>query len=345
MPRLASIQTERLVSRENQQEVLRLIREAGAAGISRLGLAQKLDVSLKTVDRAIGLLEKCSARLDRVRTGQPAVQHYVLRKGPGWDEHVTHEARIALHLATISLSQSGTLLWQDKLESLAALVSDRMSQKDRRLFERLTAVLRVQGGSVDDPIEDTQLLEPLLRAFEEGREIEVAYQSVGAAHATVRAVVPYALTHDLFSGGCFLLVWDLARKSPIHLRLNRIESIRIGTRPGRIPDRGLMERTVEFQIGGWTSPDPPFEVVARIHGPHWLQAFKEAPPALPQFQEKERAPDGQSAVIGFLANHEYGARRWLLQFGACAEVLAPDWLRDHVRAELAQALARYSGQR
>ena len=342
MPRLASIKTERLVSRENQQELLRLIREAGEAGISRLGLAQKLAVSLKTVDRAIGLLEAGGARLDRVRAGQPAVQHYILRKGPGWDEHVTHEARIALHLATISLSQSGTLLWQDKLETLAALVSDRMSQKDRRLFDRLKEVLRVQGGAAEDPIEDTNLLEPLLRAFEEGKEIEVGYRSVGAAQATLRAVVPYALTHDLFSGGCFLLVWDLARKSPIHLRLNRIESIKVGARPGRIPDRELMERTVEYQIGGWTAPDEPFEVVARIHGPHWVQAFKEAPPALPHFEEKERAPDGQSVVIRFLANHEYGARRWLLQFGSMAEVMSPSWLVDHVRGELVQALARYT---
>jgi len=62
-------------------------------------------------------------------------------------------------------------------------------------------------------------------------------------------------------------------------------------------------------------------VVARIHGAHWLQAFKEAPPVLPEFQEA-RADDGQSTVVRFMANHEYGARRWLLQFGSLAEVMA-----------------------
>ena len=342
MPRLSTIKTQGLVSRENQQEVLRQIRDAGEAGISRLALAHKLDVSMKSVDRAIGLLEAAGAKLDRIKAGQPAVQHYVLRKGPGWDEHVTPAARIALRLAGISLSQSGTLLCQDNLDTLESLVADRMSQKDRRLFDRLIAILRVQGGGVNDPIENADLLEPLLRAFEEGKEIEVEYQSVGAATATVRAVVPFALTHDLFSGGCFLLVWDLARKAPIHLRLNRIDSIRIGTRLGHIPDPALMERTARFQIGGWAAPDEPFQVVARIHGAHWLQAFKEAPPVLPEFQEA-RADDGQSTVVRFMANHEYGARRWLLQFGSLAEVIAPDWLREHVRAELVQALARYPG--
>jgi predicted DNA-binding transcriptional regulator YafY len=340
MARRNTIQTEGLVSREHQLEILRLIRESGESGITRLGLAHKLEISLKSVDRAIGLLEAAGAKLDRVREGRPAVQHFVLQKGPGWDEHVTPAARIALRLAGISLSQSGTLLWQDKLDAIEELVSDRMSQKDRRLFDRLISVMRVQGGVVEDPIEDLDLLEPLLRAFEEGKEIEVDYQAVGAAQSKVRTVVPYALTHDLFSGGCFLLVWDAARKSPIHLRFNRINAIKVGPRPGRIPDPALMERTAEYQVGGWASPDEPFEVVARIHGAHWVQAFKEAPPVLPNFTA-DRAPDGQTTLVRFMANHPYGARRWLLQFGAAAEVLAPDWLLDQVRDDLAAALARY----
>jgi len=149
MPRRATIKTEGLVSRERQQEILRLIRESGPDGISRLALTQKLAISLRSVDRAIGLLEGAGARLERIRAGRPTVQHFVLQKGPGWDEHVTPAARIALRLAGISLSQSGTLLWQDKLETLEELVSDRMSQKDRRLFDRLISVMRVQGAGPD----------------------------------------------------------------------------------------------------------------------------------------------------------------------------------------------------
>jgi multidrug efflux pump subunit AcrA (membrane-fusion protein) len=59
-----------------------------------------------------------------------------------------------------------------------------------------------------------------------------------------------------------------------------------------VPDPALMERTAHFQIGGWTSEEAPFEVVLRIEGAHWVQAFKEAPPALPEFGGRI-AKDGQ----------------------------------------------------
>ena len=339
MPRRAAVQTEGLVRRENLLETLGALREAGEAGITRLALMQKLGTSMRTVDRALALLENQGARLDRVKSGLPLVQHLVLRKGPAWDEHVTPAARLALRLAGISLTQSGTMLWQEKLDTLEELATDRMSHKDRRMFERLVSVLRVQGG-VDDPIETPDLLEPLLRALEEGREIEVDYQAVGAPAASARIVVPYAMTHDLFSGGCFLLVWDLKRKAPIHLRLNRIGAIRVGTRPGVVPDHDLMERMVRYQIGGWASVDELFDVTAVIQGQHWVQAFKEAPPALPDFQAHPHA-DGHCTTVRFKANHELGALRWLLQFGAAAKVLGPDWLREKIRQQHAEALEHY----
>ena len=153
----------------------------------------------------------------------------------------------------------------------------------------------------------------------------------------MRETVPYALTHDLFSGGTFLLVWDLVRRAPRHFRLNRILGVRVTDRAGIIPDAKAMSLAAEYQIGGWISPQEPFRIDLRIHGPHWVQALKEAPPALPGFQGLPAA-DGQSILVSFLANHENGATRWILQFGGAVEVLEPDWLRRHVREQWELAL-------
>jgi predicted DNA-binding transcriptional regulator YafY len=340
---VAEIRTDGLVDAERLRKTLALLRDAGPKGVTKLQLTRRLGgVSTRTVDRAIGLLEAQGARIERTREGRPSVLHFRLGRGPGWDEHVTSDARLALRLATLTLAQSGTLLWQDKLETLESLASAHMSTRDRALFEALAKAIRVQGG-VEDPIEVPDVLEPILRALQEERGLEVDYQAAGAKVPTPHRVVPYALTHDLYSGGAFLLVWDPKRQKPIHLRLNRIGRVKVGTK-AIVPDPALMERAARFQIGGWTSEEAPFEVVLRIEGAHWVQAFKESPPALPDFSGRI-AKDGQSMEARFKATHPYGASRWILQLGEAAEVLEPAWLRKEIADRLEKAIQAYRRKR
>ena len=342
-PRTApAIRTEGLVDKDHLRDALVIMREALPRGITRKELATRLGrdgVSLRTVDRLVGLLEAQGAKLDRERSGQPPLLHFLLRKGPTWDEHVSTEARMALRLASLTLAQSGTMLWQDKLEVLEELASQRMSSRDRRLFDRLKQAIRVQGG-VDDPIETPDILEPVLRALEGRRILEVEYQAAAARQPGPLKVVPYALTHDLFSGGAFLLAWDPAREMPLHLRLNRISSASVGSRIGSCPE-AVMARAAQFQIGGWTSAQPPFRVEAIIRGTHWVQAIKEAPPALPEFQA-DPVEDGAAVRVAFKASHDLGALRWLMQFGAAAEVLSPERFRTELRDQFSRAASQYA---
>ena len=332
-----AIQTQGLVDQERLRTAVVLLREAGEAGLTRAQLRKGLgDTSLRTVDRAISLLEAQGARLERRRAGRPPVLVFTLKKGPSWDEHITHQARLALRLAALSLAQSGTLMWQDQLEAIEALVSGHMSAKDRSLFDTLQKAMQVHGG-VSDPIEPQNIIEPILQALEGPRELEVEYQSAGAKAPSLHVVVPYALTHDLYSGGAFLLVWEPKRRKPLHLRLCRINRAKPLPRPGIIPKPAVMAMAAQYQIGGWMSDAPPFQVKVRVTGAHWVQAFKEAPPALPDFQSTPD-PGGAAATITFMANHDLGALRWILQFGAAIKVLEPASLRDQLIQQLRAAL-------
>lgn len=335
----AEIRTDGLVDAERLRRTLTLLREAGPKGMTKLQLARRLGgVSTRTVDRALVLLEAQGARLNRSREGHPSVLHFRFQKGPGWDEHVTGDARLALRLAKLTLAQGGTLLWHDKLEALEGLASARMSSRDHALFETLAKAVHIQGG-VEDPIEGAEVLEPILKALQEERELELEYQSPSAKAPTAHRVLPYALTHDLHSGGAFLLAWDPARREPIHLRLNRIGCAKAGSK-ARIPDAAPLERAAHFQIGGWTSGEAPFEVVVHIEGTLWVKALKEAPPALPEFSG-HIARDGKSLEARFKANHANGASRWILQFGEAAEVLEPQWLRKEIAERLEKAAKAY----
>jgi len=340
----AQIRTDGLVDAQRLRQALGLLREAGPAGITKLQLARKMGgVSLRTVDRAIKLLEEQGARLGKSRASRPAVIHFSLEKGPGWDEHLSSETRLALRLASLSLSHNGTQHWEGKLQALESLTSPRMSSKDRSVFGQLQKALRVQGGAADS-VETPEVLEPILRSLEGPRELELEYHSAATKKGSALTVVPFALTHDLFSGGAFLLAWDPKHKLPLHLRLGCIQKAKALTRSGLIPDPLLMARATAFQIGGWTSTEEAFTVRARLEGAHWVQSLKEAPPALPDFA-CQVARNGESAELTFRANHGAGASRWLLQFGEAVEVLEPAWLRKEIAGRLSAAAAKYRGKK
>lgn len=334
------------VDPERLKQALLAIREAGPGGIAKAALRAHLEaldpdgeVSVKTVERSVARLEEDGARIRKEsRNGQRV---YILDRGPKWDEHISGEARLALKLASLVLCQSGTLLWKEKLDLLAQVASNHMSSRDRRLFGQLEQAVHVYGGA-EDSVEGSadETLEPILEALADRKRILVDYQAAGAAAPQAYELIPCALTNDLFSGGAYLLAWDPGREKPLLLRLNRITGVRLGRRWGALPHQAKVERALKYQIGSWQSDAEPFEAAVRIHGRHWVQALRDAPPALPECVS-ELAPDGSSMTLRFKANHANGALRWVLQFGDCAEVLAPDDLRRMVGEKLKAALAQY----
>lgn len=338
-PHAPSIRTEGLVGTERLREALRLIHESGAQGLSREALRQGMGgVSLRTVDRALALMESQGAVLRRDKSSSDGAVRYILEKGPAWDEQVSSHARLALCLATQSLSHAAPSFLEGHLDHIEALVNERMSARDRRLFETLQKAVRIHGG-VEDPVQAADVLEPILHALESGRELEIDYRKAGMEAPRTRTVAPFGLTLDIFSGGSFLAAWDPVREAPKHFRLCRIQEARVGRNRARISDPVAMEHATTYQIGGWISGDPPFTVKARIRGTHWIEHFREAPPALPEFETRER--EGH-VDIQFKANHLNGATRWLLQFGSMAEVLEPESMREHVRQELRAALEAHT---
>mgnify|MGYP001197261180 CR=1 FL=1 len=345
--------------------ILAELREAGSKGVLKSGLRQVLSRAAeeedharlprteedrkkwakaldKKVERCLRSLEADGAKIERVKAETGRLARFALKKGPTWDEHVSAEARLALKLAAMTLSHTGTRLWHEKLAVIEQFSERHMSHRDHLLFEHLDKVVKVFGG-VEDPVVASleEILEPILKGIEAYRMLAVDYQPAGAARSFTLEVVPYALTHDLFSGGAYLLVWDPRARLPKQLRLNRISSVKILKQMGIVSQPEKMQHALDYQIGAWACGDPPFEVVARIWGAAWVQSLLDAPPDLPGFEstiEKGR----KSILVRFEANKEQGPVRWLLQFGCCAEVLEPKALRDRMREELRATLKVYN---
>lgn len=331
-----------IVRPERLQAVLEAIREAGETGITKAGLARKLDgAALRTVDRAIVLLEAQGARFGKERRGRPALIHFTLEKAPDWDSRITPHARLALEVALMALEGTATELWYDQLEALRSLADSHLSNRDRDLFRALQTHVCVRGGSDDQQALDTRMLTQVLLALghpEGSRELELSYRAA-TGRTTTRTVVPFTLTHDVFSGGAFLLAWDPTKQEPRHFRLARILEAKALARRGLVADKAPLERARDFQIGGWFSPGEPFAIRVRVSGTHWPRALQDAPPALPGV-EVLRDRNG-AVILGFQATELNGPTRVILQFGADAEVIEPLDLRVHVAATLKQMAARY----
>lgn len=338
-------ETDNLVAADVLQEILDRIRDAGPRGIAKAALAKALDKTARTIDRAIGVLEKQGARFGKERhraRGGAAVIHFSLEKAPAWDSKVTPYARLALEVAMLALEGTGSDAWSSPLQSLRELAEQHLSTRDKQLFEQLRDHINVRAAADDAVPLDREVLLRLFTALGDAagpREIELEYTAANGRQST-RTVVPYTLTHDVFSGGAFLLAWDPKKAEPRHFRLNRIEAIRLTGRAGILTDRKLMEQAREYQIGGWVSAEAPFEVAVRVSGESWPTFLRETPPALPEVLVEARK--GQPGVrLRFKATEFNAPTRFILQFGADAAVEGPAELKAHVRSVLKATLARY----
>ncbi|MDP1832187.1 MAG: WYL domain-containing protein [Geothrix sp.] len=338
-----------LVKPERLQVVLEAIRDAGERGITKERLVRKLGgLALRTVDRAVRILEDQGARFGKARAGRPAVIHFTLEKGPDWDSKITPHARMALEVALMALEGTATELWYDQLEGLRTLADSHLSTRDRDLFRALQAHVCVRGGADDQQALDTKMLTQVLLALghpEGPRELELTYKAASTGRTSARGsswssvVVPFTLTHDVFSGGAFLLAWDPTRQEPRHFRLARIEAAKALPKRGLIPDKRPLEQARELQIGGWYSATVPFKIQVRVGGTNWPQALLDAPPALPGVTVRKEK--GGTVLLTFQATELSGPTRFILQFGADADVIEPKSLRAHLAKTLKAMAAKY----
>lgn len=325
------LDTQGLVEERRLRDAAECFREAGERGLSRKKLADALGASVRTADRARALLAGQGAQFEEIATSGRSEKRFRMTRGPSWDTRISKEARLALRVAAQALSHGGGHIFADQLTSLESLAEQAMTTRDRMLFENLRRNVRVIGGVGDDPTEDqARVLEAILMAFSYPipRELDLVYRRPGRSSPWSLRLAPYCLTQDMFSGGTFLLGWQVDQRKLLQLRTSRILEAKVSSKPGIIPNPDLLERAAQFQVGGWVSTEPPFEVRVRIRGANWVQSMEEAQPDFPGF--RIILEPGGSAVVSFQANQILGPKRWVLQMGADAEVLAPP--------ELAQAI-------
>jgi predicted DNA-binding transcriptional regulator YafY len=179
------------------------------------------------------------------------------------------------------------------------------------------------------------LLATLDSALRARRRIVLEYQGTHDSAPRRREVDPLVLRleHDQ----PYLFAFCREREDYRLFKLARVAAAHQSEEPAgdhsRVDLDGLLAHSVKVWLGG-----APRRVVVRLS--RAKARFLPEYPLVPD-QEIETLPDG-TALVRAQVTGLVEAQRWVLSWGADAEVVAPKELRDAVRAELAGALRRYA---
>ncbi|MEM9998430.1 MAG: YafY family protein [Bacteroidota bacterium] len=233
-----------------------------------------------------------------------------------------------------------------KLQPDASLKSDADA-----VALKIRSVLPEQVRSYIDRLQESTVLTPYLQDMnptgandeEEGkwyalseavarqRVVKMDYYVLSRDEVTERNVNPLGLVY--YADHWNLIAYDLLREDIRNFRLDRIRAMKVRMRTFERP-RGfdLMEHLRERG----TSPN---NLRMRV----WFaeRAYRWARRGIPADIEEEVQRDGGTEVTFYFENPDYVAR-WLLRWGADADVLEPQVLKDCVREKALSLATQYA---
>jgi proteasome accessory factor B len=292
--------------------MLAMLAEGKARGLSIAELKDALGVSLATAYRDLRCLEDAGVELERVE-GEGA-RYRLANPGRKPNLGLDARARKALQIVRRNLTALEGTFVEEVLDGL--LRSDTKTRP---------APLRKAGPSAD-------VINELARALEKGQRVRFQYQGEHDAKPCERVVEPLELRVE--RDQLYLLAWDVEKDVLRTFKPARASRAFLLPERAKKRDIDLAARTAN-SVRIWDGE--PVEVAIRIHAGK-ARYVTEWPLHRAQ---RVIAELGGSVVVRAKVNGLYEASRWVLSWGANAEVLEPVELRDLVHEELRVALAQY----
>jgi predicted DNA-binding transcriptional regulator YafY len=213
----------------------------------------------------------------------------------------------------------------------------------RKILELLPEQVKVSPSGLGDYLSldlgplhapDAAVFRDVLAALRRKHTALIRYRSLSAGRTTDRRVRPYHVFN--VGGDWYVAAWDERRKEVRDFALHRIKRVTLTTERYEIPPdfdfRKYMAGALAIEKGG-----KPVEVAIRFapRQARWMRERRWHASA--RIQEEI----GGGIVLRMTVAETSELRRWVLQFGAEAEVLQPASLRKAVGDDLRRAAAAY----
>jgi len=285
-----------------------LLKLQSAPRVTSQELARAFEVSQRTIYRDIAALSEM---------GVPVValpgEGYTLMEGfylPPLVFTPDEAAALFLGARMLALQADGRLPGdaEQALTKIAHILPDRTRQH----VEQLTGVIQFLMPEKRFNLDDPRLL-TLQTGILERRLIRLRYHSQSRNETTVRDVEPHELSYS--SGSWYVNGYCRLRQGLRGFRLERIEELK------------LLSETFEPRV---LKETPAEKTTVRVRFAHdsarWVRERQHY-----AFLSEEPSPDG--VVMTYSVDTLTEMKPWIMGWGAAAEVLSPQALRDDIRQE------------
>lgn len=244
---------------------------------------------------------------------------------------------VALYFAEKVLQQYRGTPWEKDLAAAFRKIQTLLPDKVQVVPDRLQSFLSLDLGPLPQG-GDPEVFREVARGVTMGRRVNIRYRSLSSDATTDRTVDPYRIFN--LRGAWYLAAWDKRRHAVRDFALHRIRRVTVldetFTPEPSFSFKKYMANAFSIEKGGRLAN------VAIRFAPRQARWIRERP-----WHRSARIQDriDGGCVLRMRVKLTSELKRWILQFGEEAEVLAPQGLRDGVAAELALALDYYRPRR
>lgn len=296
---------------------------------------QEFEVSIRTVHADIAYLKDMmgmAIEFDHYKGGY-------INKDPKQSLppiELTDGELFALTLGKDMLTEYSGTAFEPILEKAIEKISERLPGKVKIDVRDVSGVVRFKAAGIA-PVSRKVFLD-INRAIESKNVVQISYLGANSGQLTIRPIEPLLLVES--RGAWYAMSWCKIRNAIRHFALHRIQDYKVlpetfETRPDVNPD-AVLARAFLLEHG-----DPVQRYVIRFDASatRYIEERQWHPS-----QEFQKHADG-SCTLSFTASRLDEVKRWVLVYGASAEVLEPKELRMMLSEEFAKGARLYETSR
>ena len=315
-----------------QWRVLRLI-EASQAGLSVAEITEETGISLRTVYRDLEALQEAGFPLYSEQVGQAQKWAFVDAFKFQLPQPFSLTELMSLQVYSDLIKAFKGTAFYDGLESVFAKIRATLPPQARTYLKNVQSGFSVGLKPYKEYGRFKGLINQLDRAMTKQQTVTMAYKSLSADKETTRRVDPYRVW--FFNGTIYLIGHCHLRGEVRMFVLDRIRFLEVTEAGFDIPEDFDLDDYLGHSFG--VMRGDPVRVKIRI-SPQWADYMNEK--IWHDSQETIKQEDG-SLLMTFTVAGTDEIMRWVMGLGGEAEILEPPELRDEMKEQFREVLAKY----